>query len=101
MPAHGRIGHGWGELGQPSALEDSRSRGSVRGTRLRALLSPRRLRGIRLGVLDWIALALLATGVAFVATGLLPAHEASATVRRLLPLLLFLATILVLAELTA
>ncbi len=71
------------------------------GSRLRALLGLRHLRGIRLGMLDYIAMALLAAGLAFVATGLLPAHEASATVRRLLPLLLFLATILVLAELTA
>ena len=70
-------------------------------SRLRALLGSPCLRGIRLGVLDWIAVALLAAGLAFVASGLLPAHEASATVRRLLPLLLFLATILVLAELTA
>jgi len=82
-------------------LDDSRSRGSMPGSRLRALLGSPCLRGIRLGVLDWIAVALLAAGLAFVASGLLPAHEASATVRRLLPLLLFLATILVLAELTA
>jgi arsenical pump membrane protein len=55
----------------------------------------------RLGVLDWIALGLLAAGLIFVATGLLPSGDASATVRRILPILLFLATILVLAELTA
>jgi arsenical pump membrane protein len=55
----------------------------------------------RLGVLDWIAIALLAAGLIFVATGLLPSGDASATVRRILPILLFLATILVLAELTA
>jgi arsenical pump membrane protein len=55
----------------------------------------------RLGVLDWIAIALLAAGLVFVATGLLPSGDASATVRRILPILLFLATILVLAELTA
>ena len=54
-----------------------------------------------LGILDWIAIGLLAVGLAFTATGLLPAHEASGTVKRILPLLLFLATILVLAELTA
>ncbi|HEX4831718.1 MAG TPA: SLC13 family permease [Trebonia sp.] len=57
--------------------------------------------GRNLGVLDWIAVALLAAGLAFTATGLLPSGEASATVRRILPILLFLATILVLAELTA
>jgi arsenical pump membrane protein len=55
----------------------------------------------RLGVLDWIAIALLAAGLIFVGTGLLPSGDASATVRRILPILLFLATILVLAELTA
>src|SRR6185437_5833205 len=53
------------------------------------------------GVLDWIAIALLAAGLVFTATGLLPSGDASATVRRILPILLFLATILVLAELTA
>ena len=62
---------------------------------------PARARLARLGVLDWIAIALLATGLVFVATGLLPSGDASATVRRILPILLFLATILVLAELTA
>jgi arsenical pump membrane protein len=55
----------------------------------------------RLRVLDWIAIALLAAGLALTASGVLPAREAGATVRRILPLLLFLATILVLAELTA
>ena len=55
----------------------------------------------RLSVLDWIAIGLLATGLVFVACGLLPDGTASDTVRRILPLLLFLATILVLAELTA
>jgi arsenical pump membrane protein len=55
----------------------------------------------KLGVLDWIAIGLLATGLVLVACGLLPTGSASATVRRILPLLLFLATILILAELTA
>jgi arsenical pump membrane protein len=55
----------------------------------------------RLSALDWIAIGLLAAGLAFTASGLLSYGEASATVRRILPLLLFLATILVLAELTA
>jgi len=54
-----------------------------------------------LGALDWVALALLATGLVLVATGLLPGPQADATIRRILPLLLFLATVLVLAELTA
>jgi arsenical pump membrane protein len=51
--------------------------------------------------LDWIAVALLAVGLVLVATGLLPGPETEATIRRILPLLLFLATVLVLAELTA
>jgi arsenical pump membrane protein len=55
----------------------------------------------RLSVLDWIAIALFILGWICVATGLLPAGQADATIRRILPLLLFLATILVLAELTA
>ncbi|HUN37784.1 MAG TPA: SLC13 family permease [Trebonia sp.] len=51
--------------------------------------------------LDWVALGLLATGLVLVATGLLPGPETEATLRRISPLLLFLATVLVLAELTA
>jgi arsenical pump membrane protein len=52
-------------------------------------------------VLDWIAAGLLVLGVVFVATGLLPYSSAHATVDRIAPLLLFLATVIVLAELTA
>lgn len=55
----------------------------------------------RLSVLDWVAVVLLALGGLFVATGLLPVTEADATVHRILPLLLFLVTVPVLAELTA
>jgi arsenical pump membrane protein len=54
-----------------------------------------------LGALDWIAIVLLGLGVICVATGLLPVHDAGATLRRIGPILLFLATVLVLAELTA
>jgi arsenical pump membrane protein len=54
-----------------------------------------------LAALDWVALALLAIGLVLVAAGLLPGQETEATIRRILPLLLFLATVLVLAELTA
>ena len=65
-------------------------------------LGPRwRAAAARRPVLDWITAALLVLGLIFVATGLLPHHEASATVRRILPLLLFLGSIVVLAELTA
>jgi len=55
----------------------------------------------RLSVLDWMAISLLALGGVCVGTGLLPTAQADATVRRILPILLFLATVLVLAELTA
>ena len=55
----------------------------------------------RLSVLDWIAICLLASGGCCVGTGLLKTADADATVRRILPILLFLATVLVLAELTA
>lgn len=55
----------------------------------------------RLSVLDWIAICLLASGGFCVGTGLLKTADAEATVRRILPILLFLATVLVLAELTA
>jgi len=65
-------------------------------------LVPRwRAAAARRPVLDWITAALLVLGLIFVATGLLPHHEASATIRRILPLLLFLGSIVVLAELTA
>lgn len=53
-----------------------------------------------LGVLDWIRIGLLAAGVLCVATGLLPAAEAEASLRRILPLVLFLIGVIVLAELT-
>ena len=51
--------------------------------------------------LDWVAVVLLAAGLAAIATGLLPVSQAQGTVRRLLRLLLFLATVVILAELTA
>jgi arsenical pump membrane protein len=49
--------------------------------------------------LDWIRLALLLTGVLCVATGLLPRHEAADNIRRIGPLLLFLGSVIVLADL--
>jgi arsenical pump membrane protein len=55
----------------------------------------------RLHVLDWIAIGLLLAGAVCVATRALPFADADATVRRILPLLLFLGTVIVLAELTA
>ncbi|MFI7552951.1 SLC13 family permease [Micromonospora sediminimaris] len=51
--------------------------------------------------LDAIAVLLAVVGAGCVATGLLPRPEAAATLGRILPLLLFLGTVVVLAELTA
>ncbi|MFY1702368.1 SLC13 family permease [Micromonospora sp. WMMA1923] len=51
--------------------------------------------------LDLVAIVLAVAGAGCVLSGLLPHAEATATVRRILPLLLFLATVVVLAELTA
>lgn len=69
-------------------------------------LSPQRLRtrlpkslGL-LHPLDWLAGGLLVLGVGAVATGLLPADPAAAQLRRIGPLLVFLASVIVLAELT-
>lgn len=53
----------------------------------------------RLDVLDWIRIGLLVLGVLFVLTGLLPRAEASSNVARIAPLLLFLASVIVLANL--
>ncbi|WP_420867397.1 SLC13 family permease [Actinomadura bangladeshensis] len=53
-----------------------------------------------LGVLDWIRIGVLAAGLVFVATGLLPAGTARASIGRIAPLLLFLFSVIVLAELT-
>jgi arsenical pump membrane protein len=61
---------------------------------------PRR-RGPHLPVLDWIRLGLLFAGVVSVVVRALPLSEASATFFRLLPLLLFLGSVIILANLTA
>ncbi|WP_245601998.1 SLC13 family permease [Hamadaea tsunoensis] len=59
-------------------------------------------RGARwLSGLDWLAIVLLAAGLVFVATGLLPRADAADTVRRIAPLLVFLGAVIILAELTA
>ena len=66
-----------------------------------ALDIPRRL-GVLLRApapLDWIRIGLLAAGVLCVVTGLLPAAEAEQNIQRILPLLLFLASVIVLANL--
>ncbi|WP_433575449.1 SLC13 family permease [Nocardia brasiliensis] len=53
-----------------------------------------------LSVLDWVRIALLVAGVLCVLTGLLPRAEAADNMRRIGPLLLFLGSVIVLAELT-
>jgi arsenical pump membrane protein len=60
-----------------------------------------RTAAFRRPVLDWIAVGLFVLALIFVATGLLPHAAVDATIRRILPLLLFLGTVIVLAELTA
>jgi arsenical pump membrane protein len=61
-----------------------------------------RRRGVpRLHFLDWLALALFTSGTVAVLSGLVPTADAVATIRRILPLLLFLASVIVLAGLTA
>ncbi|MEU5209980.1 SLC13 family permease [Streptomyces sp. NPDC020742] len=55
----------------------------------------------RLHPLDWLAGGLLACGLLFLATGLLPAESAGHAMVRIGPLLAFLGTVIVLAELTS
>lgn len=52
-------------------------------------------------MLDRVAIALLATGLVCVASGLLPTGSASEAMSRIAPLLAFLGTVIVLAELTS
>jgi arsenical pump membrane protein len=52
-------------------------------------------------MLDRVAIATFALGVGLVVTRLLPAADAVQTVRRIVPLLLFLGAVIILAELTA
>jgi arsenical pump membrane protein len=61
----------------------------------------RALSSARLSPLDWVSLGVFAAGLLAVATGLLSVADASHTLRRILPLLGFLAAVIVLAELTA
>jgi len=53
-----------------------------------------------MSTLDWIRIGLFLLGVVFVLTGVLPADEAGASLRRIAPLLLFLVCVIVLVELT-
>jgi arsenical pump membrane protein len=55
----------------------------------------------RLHPLDWTAGGLLALGLLCLATGLLPARPAGDAMERIAPLLAFLGTVIVLAELTS
>ncbi|MEE1782185.1 ArsB/NhaD family transporter [Streptomyces sp. SP17BM10] len=55
----------------------------------------------RLEALDWVAAGLLAAGLLCVASGLLPTAAAAAAMTRVGPLLAFLASVIVLAELTS
>lgn len=55
----------------------------------------------RLHILDWIALGLLLIGCLCVLSGALPVADARASITRLVPLLLFLGSVIILAELTA
>ncbi|MFJ8750811.1 SLC13 family permease [Streptomyces sp. NPDC102441] len=54
----------------------------------------------RLHPLDWLAGALLALGLLAVVTGLLPSEPAAEEMRRVGPLVVFLGTVIVMAELT-
>ncbi|WP_344875629.1 SLC13 family permease [Nonomuraea antimicrobica] len=54
----------------------------------------------RLGVLDWVRIGLLALGLVFLVTGLLPWARAAESFESVGPLLIFLVAIIVLAELT-
>lgn len=67
----------------------------------RATLPTVRALLLRLHVLDRVAIGLLATGLLCVATGLLPTGSASDAMTRIAPLLAFLGTVIVLAELTS
>ncbi|ALG15590.1 arsenic transporter [Kibdelosporangium phytohabitans] len=55
----------------------------------------------KLHILDWIALGLLLIGCLCVLSGALPVADARASIVRLVPLLLFLGSVIILAELTA
>jgi arsenical pump membrane protein len=63
--------------------------------------APKRPKWPRPHILDWIALALLLAGGGCVLSGALPLTDARVTISRLLPLLLFLGSVIILAELTA
>ncbi|WP_371941969.1 SLC13 family permease [Actinomadura chokoriensis] len=67
---------------------------------MQPLMETLRRAACSLGVLDWIRIGVLVLGLVFVATGLLPADTARASIGRIAPLLLFLFSVIILAELT-
>ncbi|MFC7546149.1 SLC13 family permease [Plantactinospora sp. GCM10030261] len=76
------------------------TRGDVRSAGPAGTPAPRARRRRWSGV-DLLALALLAVGLGMLATGLEPGYDARATLARIGPLLIFLAAVLVLADLAA
>jgi Na+/H+ antiporter NhaD/arsenite permease-like protein len=72
--------------------------GAGYGIMSRVVTLGRSLRGV--SVLDWIRIGLLVLGLLFIATGLLPAGQAEASLERIAPMLVFLFAVIVLAELT-
>ena len=59
------------------------------------------MRRPRLEPLDWVGLGLFALGLLGLLTGIVPFRDAEGTMHRIVPLLAFLGTVIVLAELTA
>jgi arsenical pump membrane protein len=89
--------HDWPEA---SAGETAGQRPPVTPGHTCATLPPVRVLR-RLHVLDRVAIGLLAVGLVCVASGLLPTAAAGDAMSRIAPLLPFLATVIVLAELTS
>jgi arsenical pump membrane protein len=79
-------------------LTRARRDASLTATQTRLAQAPR---SWRIGAMDWVTLGLLVTGVLAVAAGLVPTTGAMATLGRVVPLLVFLGSVIVLAELAA
>lgn len=77
---------------EPGHLSSSRGDALQQSWRL---LEPFR----QLSMLDWIRIGLLVAGVGCVVSGLLPATQAEDSILRIMPLLLFLGSVIVLAKL--
>ena len=76
----------------PSSLAPPEADATKTVWRIRAMLR-------KPSVLDWIRIGLLVAGVLCVVTGLLPKAQAADNMRRIAPLLLFLGSVIVLAQL--